>query len=114
MPAQTEMNPSQKRPSRPVKHSLEFKISIARKVIEQGKSQAELARETGIAITNIHKWVHQGRRGQLPGYTSPAFNAATGDLAAEVRRLERELHQVRQERDFLKKCSVFFATKGLL
>jgi hypothetical protein len=39
----------------PTKHSLELKVSIARKFIEEHKSQAALAQETGLLATNIHK-----------------------------------------------------------
>jgi transposase-like protein len=41
----------------PTKHSLELKVSVARKVIDEHKSQAALAQETGLSVTNIHKWV---------------------------------------------------------
>ncbi len=88
-----------------VKHSMELKVSIARRVIEEGKSQAELCRETGLSTTNIHKWVGQARRGELPGYVAPAFDVQTGDAAAEVRRLTRALADMTQQRDFLKKVS---------
>ena len=91
------------------KHSIEFKISVARQVIESGKSQAEVSRETNIAMSNIHKWIALARAGRLGSYKVPAFDERTGDLAGEVRRLERELEQVRQERDFLKRVSAFFA-----
>jgi len=95
--------------SRPSKHSAELKISIARQVIEEHANQAELARQTKISTTNIHKWVHAARRGELPGYSPPAFEAKTGDLVGEVRRLERELARVSGERDFLKRAAAFFA-----
>ena len=91
------------------KHSLELKISLARRVIEEGKSQADLSRETGISRTNIYKWVQQARRGELRDYVVPAFDAQTGDVAAEVRRLTRALAEVTAQRDFLKKTAIFFA-----
>jgi transposase-like protein len=93
----------------PVKHSLELKISIARKVLEEHKSQSALAQETGLSVTNIHKWVGQARRGELVGYTAPSFDAETGDLAAENRRLKHALLEMTQQRDFLKKISAYFA-----
>ena len=93
------------------KHSLALKISIARKVIEEGKSQAELAREMNLAPGNIHKWVTQARRGELQGYVVPAFDLSTGDVVAENARLQKELKRVTQERDFLKRAAVFFANQ---
>jgi transposase-like protein len=93
----------------PQKHSLELKISVARQVIEEHKSGSELARETSIAPSNVHKWVNQARRGELEGYTVPTFDAQHGDLAAEVKRLTRALAEMTAQRDFLKKTTVFFA-----
>ncbi len=87
-----------KRPTQ--RHSLEMKITLVRQVIESGKSQAEVSRETGISQTNIHHWVAQARAGELGTYKVPEFDVRTGDLPAEVRRLERALLQVTQERDF--------------
>ena len=95
--------------TRSLKHSAELKVSIARQVIEEHASQVELARQTKISRTNIHKWVRLARQGDLPGYTPPSFDVKTGDLSAEVRRLERELTRVTQERDFLKRAAAFFA-----
>jgi transposase-like protein len=98
-----------RRSGSPAKHSLELKISIARRVIEENKSQSALALETGLSVTNIHKWVAQARRGELVGYSPPAFDAETGDLAAENRRLKHALLEMTQQRDFLKKISAYFA-----
>jgi transposase len=91
------------------KHSPELKISMARKVIEEGKSQSSLAQETGISITNIYKWTQLARAGELTGYVAPAFDAKTGDIQTEVRRLTRALAEMTAQRDFLKKTAIFFA-----
>jgi transposase len=112
MIASAEMDAPKSTKRKTQKHSLELKISVARQVIEGGKNQAELARSTGISPTNIHKWVYQGRHGQLLGYQAPAFDERTGDLVAEVKRLERELASVTHQRDFLKKVSAFFAKEA--
>lgn len=90
-------------------YSQELKISIARRVMEEHANQEELVRQTGIPRTNIHKWVQQARRGELGGYAAPNLESKSRDLAAEVRRLERELSEVRQERDFLKRAAAYFA-----
>ena len=92
----------------PEKHSLERKISIARQVIEEGKSQSELSRETTISTSNIHKWVQQARRGEFPDYVVPTFDEKTGDVMLELRRLQRALADMTAQRDFLKKTTVFF------
>lgn len=93
----------------PKTYTPEFKVSIARQVIEEHANQSELSRQTGVAKSNIHKWVLLARRGQLAGYTAPSFDEKTGDVVAENRRLERELARVTGERDFLKRAAAFFA-----
>jgi transposase-like protein len=93
----------------PKKHSSELKVSMARKVIEEGKSQSSLAAATGISITNIYKWTQLARAGELPGYVAPAFDAKTGDVQSEVRRLTRALAEMTAQRDFLKKTTIYFA-----
>ncbi len=92
------------------KHSLALKILVAKKVIEEHRRQADLAREMNLLTTNIYKWVMQARRNELQGYTVPAFDLTTGDVVAENARLVKELRRVTQERDFLKRAAVFFAT----
>jgi transposase-like protein len=60
--------PKVSRRGRQQRHSLEFKISIARQVIEAGKSQTDVSRETNVAMSNVHKWIVQARAGQLGDY----------------------------------------------
>lgn len=90
-------------------YSLEEKVSIVRKVLEEGAVQEELARETGIGRSCIHSWVRLARRGELPGYSAPSLESKNSDMPSEIRRLERELKEVRMERDFLKKVAGYFA-----
>ena len=92
-----------------VRHSLELKISLAKRVIEGQESPSALARETSISSVSIGGWVRQARAGKLEGYVAPDFDVQTGDVAAENARLVRELKRVTMERDFLKKVSAYFA-----
>lgn len=91
------------------KFSREFKVEAVRLVTEGGQGIAATARELGVSPGLLGRWKQQ--------FTNDGKEAFPGKgrlapLAEEVRRLERELKQVRQERDFLKKTAAFFAREN--
>jgi transposase len=73
-----------------------------------GVSLAQVAREVGVRPDLLRRWGHaaSAQRG--------ANNrAATSESeVSELRRLRREIEVLRQERDFLKKASVYFAKES--
>ena len=78
----------------------EFKMEAVHVAQKSGKSQAQIARDLGIADGTLHQWsmefTKEGEKA-FPG---------TGNPPAEeegMRRLKRELEITRQERDILKK-----------
>lgn len=69
-----------------------------------GRSVESLAREFEPCAATIHGWVKQVEiddGGQHDGLTS--------DERSELRRLRREVKQLRQERDILSKAAAWFA-----
>lgn len=69
-----------------------------------GRSVEDLAREFEPCAATIHGWIKQAERdggGRIDGLTS--------DEREELRRLRRENHQLRQERDILAKAAAWFA-----
>jgi transposase len=81
------------------KFSREFKIEAVRMVTEGGQGIAETARQLGVNANMLGRWKKQlteNGEGAFPG------KGRQGPLEEEVRRLQRELNRVRQERDFLK------------
>lgn len=67
----------------------------------------ELAREFEPCAHTIHTWVRQAERdggGRSDGLTS--------DEREELRRLRREVRQLRQERDILSKAAAWFAQES--
>ncbi len=91
------------------KFSREFKVEAVRMVTEGRQSIAETARELGVNPNLLGRWKKQANEngtGAFPG------KGRLGPLEEEVRRLQRELKRVRQERDFLKKATVFFARES--
>lgn len=91
------------------KFSREYKIEAVRMVTECGQTIAETARELGINANMLGRWKQQfsddGERA-FPG------KGRMNPLEEEVRRLQRELKRVRQERDFIKKTAAYFARES--
>lgn len=84
----------------------EFKREAVRLVVEVGRPLAQVARELGIHENSLYRW-----KQQLTDQGNQAF-VGTGNLIpeqAELRRLRRELADVTEERDILKKAIAVFS-----
>ncbi len=80
----------------------EFKIEAVRQVTERGHSVAQVASRLGITTHSLYTWLKQF------GPEAPEHQAKT-DAQAEIRRLQKELKRVTEERDILKKAAAYFA-----
>ena len=91
------------------KFSREFKIEAVRLVTDGGQPIAAAARELGINANLLGRW-----KQQLTANAEDAFpgKGRMKPLEEEVRRLQRELKQARQERDFLKRAAAYFARES--
>jgi len=87
------------------RYTAEFKAEAARLYHESGKSMSEVARDIGVASTSLAKWVKQA---EIDAGRGPK-GALTTEEREELVRLRRENRQIKQERDFLKKATAFFA-----
>ncbi len=85
----------------------EFKVEAVRLLEEGKKPAADLARELGVRRNQLYKWKeHLGKRGD----TAVAGCGSRKESAAgEIARLKKELAQVKEENEILKKAAAFFA-----
>ena len=91
-------------------YSPEFKAEATREVLDGPRTVRSVAGEVGVDEGTLRKWVHDERRRRAEGgVPSPARDGAGQDDKARIRQLERELAEARQEAEFLKKVSRFFA-----
>ena len=88
--------------------SREYKLAAVKKVIEQGLSYCEVARDLGIGDTLIHNW---RKAFELDGTLQAEVNQSPS-VEAELNRLREENRQLRMEREILKKATAFFAKEN--
>jgi len=83
----------------------EFKAEVVRKVLAGGKTAGQIARDLDLTETAVRKWVKQSQvdRGKGPP------GAITTAEKEELARLRKEVRELREDREILKKAAAFFA-----
>jgi transposase len=83
----------------------EFKRDAIRLVEAEGLPVAAVARDLGVNVNSLYKWVRDA--------ASPAALAdVSSDERAELFRLRKEVRVLREEREILKKATAFFARES--
>jgi len=83
-----------------------FKYEAVKLVTEGGRTVAEAARNLGIHENLLHKWKKQYLEDSEQAFPGKG-RLKPGDES--LRRLQRELADVREERDILKKALAIFS-----
>jgi transposase len=89
------------------RHTEEFKREAIRLLDLGEKPAKELAMELGVKRTLLYRW-----RDQLRAKGEAAFSGGgrpRNDQLSEIARLKKELKEVMEERDILKKAAAYFA-----
>ena len=88
----------------------EYKDEAVKLVINTGRTVATVGRELGLNEATLGRWVHDFRARATAG------QAGQGGLSeterAELLRLRRENSDLKLDRAFLKKASLFFAQEA--
>jgi len=90
------------------KYDREFKIEAVRLVTEDGRRATEVARNLGIHVNLIYLWKKQ--LAEDPKEAFPGLGRLKAS-EADLRKLQRELSDVKEERDILKKALAIFSKK---
>jgi len=93
------------------RYSEEFKREAVRLLKESGKTLTEQARELGIDPTTLWAWREKADHENDP-VTEETIEGTLLTKDEEIRRLRRENEILREERDFLKKATAFFAKES--
>lgn len=89
------------------RHTKEFKREAVR-LLELGEKPAsELAMELCIKRTLLYRWRDQFRKKGEAAFSGRG--RPRNDQLSEIGRLKKELKEVKEERDILKKAAAYFA-----
>ena len=88
-------------------YNKEFRQRAVRMAISSDKSTAQIARELGVKVTTLYSWVNKEKD------TEKSNNEVSkAELFDELKRLKRELADVKEQRDILKKATAYFAKES--
>jgi len=92
-------------------HSEEFKREAVKLLKQSGKTLQQQSKELGVHPSTLWYWKEQIDHENDP-VTEESFQGTLLNKDEEIRRLRKELDKVREERDFLKKATAFFAKES--
>ncbi len=84
------------------KYSKAFKLDAVSMALSSDKSQAQVARDLGLNETSLYAWI-----GKYRGEVLGAVHNMTPEQ--ELVALKKEVAQLKQEREILKKAAAYFA-----
>jgi transposase len=93
---------------RPSKYTEEFRRDAVALVRSSGRPINEVARELGMSHETLRNWVRKQEQ-QLAGPVADGGGSSMADKDAEIARLRREVAELRQEKDILRKAAAYFA-----
>jgi transposase len=82
----------------------EYKAEVVELIRTTGKAVGQVARELDLTETAVRQWVKQADLDA--GHRTDGLTTAERD---ELRQLRREVRDLREEREILRKAAVFFA-----
>jgi transposase len=87
-------------------YNTEYKTEVCRRVVEGGETVAAVSREIGVNENSIHSWVKRYRQNSSQPFVGSG-NTRPEDV--ELRRLQRENRELKEENEILKKAAAYFA-----
>lgn len=84
----------------------EFKINAVKLCLEQGKTLEETAKNLGIPKTTLYTWIREYKANGNQGFKGSGNVKPCNE---EVQNLKKQLADVTQERDILKKAVAIFS-----
>ena len=92
------------------KYDREFKQEAARLVLDEGRSIRSVEDALGITQGVLKDWVRQYRKHDTEAFVGSGNQTPE---AAELKRLRKEVAELRMERDILKKATAYFSRDAL-
>ncbi len=91
------------------KYTKEFKLGAVKLVLEQGRPVTEVSRSLGVNGSLIHQWKRKFLESGELSFPGNGNRQIASEAEEEIRRLRKELSDVKQDREILKKAAAFFA-----
>ena len=88
------------------KYEKEFKIEAVRLITERGMKVIEVSRDLGISKEVLYRWRHEYLEDKSHSFPGEGKLKPEDE---EIRKLRRELANVKEERDILKKAISIFS-----
>lgn len=83
----------------------EFRIEAVKQVTKNGYSISDTAERLGVHPDSLRNWIKR-----LESPESQVKHQIEQSTNAEIKRLQKELKRVKEERDILKKAAAYFAS----
>jgi transposase len=82
----------------------EFKAETVKLVKQSDRTMADIAMELGISAKSVGEWVRNASESDADHLSE--------DERAELKRLRKEISELRMEKEILRKATVFFAKEN--
>ena len=86
------------------RYTVEFRQEAVKQVTQRGHQVANVAARLGVSTYSLYDWIRKYG-------PSPSEYHVERDQQAEIKRLQKELKRVTEERDILKKAAAYFANQ---
>jgi transposase len=87
-------------------YNAEYKSEVCKRVVDGGESVAALSRQIGISDNTLYTWVKRYRENNEHPFVGSGHVKAED---VEMKRLQRENRELREENEILKKAAAYFA-----
>jgi transposase len=84
------------------KPTAEFRQEVVRVALTSGLPRKQVAKDFDIGFSTLGRWIKEAR-------DSVSMSEPQTDLIQENERLRKEVRMLREEREVLKKATIFFA-----
>jgi len=89
-------------------YTKEFRERTIKMVISSDKLTTQIAKDLGLKSSTLYSWINKAKSGNVED--NGKNNEALFD---ELKRLKKELSEVKEQRDILKKATAYFARESL-
>ena len=88
-------------------YSTEFRERAINMVIKSDKPASQIATDLGLNKSTLYSWLNKEKTGK-----SIDKSQTNEELFDELRRVKKELSEVKEQRDILKKATAYFANEN--